>query len=518
MVEKVDELASDRASRRMLRKLVVPGEVSLEIRGLRSSSSSKMSRGLGNEYTGSLPELKESVTFTVRGEDYISPQRSITVVERPRVETLESMEERPAYLYYRPGGATTAADLRGKRQPLEPMRLSVSGETTTLEVPAGTNVNLRAAISKPVKSFALRVDPKDQKTFQGQAPVREDDRTVRLVLPDLRREQRFTLAFEDTDEVVGERKIVIQPKEDANPRVREFNPDDVIRRGRANEGYVIAVGCRIPFKGRIQDDHGLSRVRYACRVIPADFLSEQKVRALLGVSVVGFGPPSRSSALSQAAYLAALNPETAAGKKDETGPEQMLDLPAFAEAMASHKPGDGQEEFLGKDTLESRLKLPQREPYRKLFREFPIVPDRWIEQYGETEDDLRNPSRWFKANESRSPLGNDLPLWKLVWRDRDGKDKPLKDPDDTRAQKRFLIEVRLLAEDTFLDGEVDPKTKEPIPHISPSGETFTFAVVPENELLSRIAEEEEAKYRELQKSFKPLPENLDRVRDIHFTL
>ncbi|MFM7150720.1 MAG: hypothetical protein ACKO23_12835, partial [Gemmataceae bacterium] len=186
--------------------------------------------------------------------------------------------------------------------------------------------------------------------------------------------------------------------------------------------------------------------------------------------------------------------------------------------LASHKPGEGQEEFLGKDTLVSRLGLPQREPYRKLFREFAIAPDRWIEQFGEAEDDLRNPSRWFKANESRSPLGNDLPLWKLVWRDRDGKDKPLKDPDDTRAQKRFMIEVRLLAEDTYLDGEVDPRTKEPIPHISPSGETFTFAVVPENELLSRIAEEEEAKYRELQKSFKPLPENLDRLRDIHFTL
>jgi len=109
-------------------------------------------------------------------------------------------------------------------------------------------------------------------------------------------------------------------------------------------------------------------------------------------------------------------------------------------------------------------------------------------------------------------------LWRLTWRDKDGKDRPLKDPDDTKPQKRFLVEVRLLVDDTYLDGELDPRTGLPIPHVSPSGETFTFVVVPENELLSRIGEEEETKYRELQKAFKPLPENQPRMTEIHGTL
>jgi hypothetical protein len=94
---------------------------------------------------------------------------------------------------------------------------------------------------------------------------------------------------------------------------------------------------------------------------------------------------------------------------------------------------------------------------------------------------------------------------------------PLKDPDDTKPQKRFLLEVRLLTEDTYLEGELGPD-KKPIPHLSPSGETFTFVVVPENELLSKIAEEEETRYRELQKAFKPLAENADRLREIHFAV
>ena len=42
--------------------------------------------------------------------------------------------------------------------------------------------------------------------------------------------------------------------------------------------------------------------------------------------------------------------------------------------------------------------------------------------------------------------------------------------------------------------------------------------MPDNELLSRIAEEEETKFREMEKAVKPLRDNLDRLREIHFSL
>jgi len=117
------------------------------------------------------------------------------------------------------------------------------------------------------------------------------------------------------------------------------------------------------------------------------------------------------------------------------------------------------------------------------------------------------------AQDQRARLGCDLPLWQLRY-----KNNPLRDPDETKQQKRYLIEVRLLVDDTYTEGEVDPKTRQPIPHTSPSSETFTIVIVPENELLSKIAEEEETKYRELLKLLKPLAENRDRLRDIAFEL
>src|SRR5207244_3887008 len=88
----------------------------------------------------------------------------------------------------------------------------------------------------------------------------------------------------DEDEVTAERKVVVTPREDTSPRIREFLPDEVIRRGK--EGFLVAVGCRIPFKAKVRDDHGLARVRYACRVIPGDFIVEQKVRAIEGVALI----------------------------------------------------------------------------------------------------------------------------------------------------------------------------------------------------------------------------------------
>jgi hypothetical protein len=332
-------------------------------------------------------------------------------------------------------------------------------------------------------------------------------------LPDVRREQRFKLIFEDTDEVVADRKIVIQPKDDTSPRVREFNPDEVIRRGRGSEGHVIAVGCRIPFKGRVLDDHGLSSVRYACRVIPADFLSEQKIRSLYGgVGGIALLGPTVAGPMQGVALLTALLNEISQTATEEAGSEQPRVLDSFADALEVHRPGDGEREMLGKATFLAKLKTKQREPYRRLLREFHLTPDRWIETRAENEEDQNNPSRWYKANDARSRLACDLPLWRLTWRDKEGKDRPLRDPDDTKPQKRFIIEVRLLAEDTYLDGE------KPEPHQSPSGETFTFVVVPENELLARIGEEEEAKYKEMQKAYKPIAENQERMRDVYLSL
>src|SRR5262249_52753244 len=177
-----------------------------------------MARIGGNELSGNFSELKESVTFTVRGEDYVTPRRKITVVERPRIETLESEEERPAYLYYRiyGEGNVKVGDLRKKMQPLEPVKLSVSGEATTVEVPAGTNIILKGVLSNPLRSISVEVEARDKKAFIGGEVQKTGERNFEMKLINVRREQRFKLVFEDIDRVVGERKVVINPKEDTN--------------------------------------------------------------------------------------------------------------------------------------------------------------------------------------------------------------------------------------------------------------------------------------------------------------
>jgi hypothetical protein len=511
-LDRLDERLADRTLRRSVRKLIVPENVTLVFKSNRTTNTNTMTRVADNEYTGNFGELKESVTFTVRGEDYITSRRTITVVDRPRLERLESEEERPAYLYYRPAKDGAPADLRGKRQLFEPVPMSVSGEVTTIDVPAGTTLTLSGTVTKDITRVALFVEKKDQRDLVVEEPILKDGRTFQARIPDIRREQRFTFRFTDSDDVTAERKVVINPRDDVSPRVREFNPDEVIR--RAKEGYIVGVGCRIPFKAKVRDDHGLARVRYACRIIPADFLSEQKVRSLFGVAAVPMMAPSTTAQLQGAAYLIALNREIAASAKEEATAEQLLEMPGFHQAIEGNILSDSRREFLEIGTVLSLLKEKQREPYRKLLNDFTIKPDPWTNN----DEDATNPNRWVRAQDQRAPLACDLPLWQLYFRDREGKERPLKDPDDTKPQKRFLIEVRLLAEDTYLDGEIDAKTNQPIPHVSPSGETFTFVVVPENELLSKIAEEEETRYRDLQKAFKPLPENLSRLRDIHFAV
>jgi hypothetical protein len=523
-LDRLDAKLADRSLRRSVRKLKIPEMVTLVYSGYRATNTNTMTRVADNEFTGSFGELKESVSFSVRGEDYITPSRLITVVDRPQIERLESEEERPAYLYYRPvqdadgTWKVSPVDLRGQRQMFAAVPISTSGDATSLEVPAGTTVTLTALVTKPLREVPkINVEKKDQRHSRVDRPERLDDRTFRIKVPDVRREQRFSVRFTDEDDVTAERKIIILPKEDLSPRVRDFVPDEVIRRGK--EGYLIGAACRIPFKGKVSDDHGLARVRFACRVIPGDLISKQNVRSLDALGLVPFmiPPPGvyprqaviGSQLLLAAGYLKALNRSLDKAVDDEAGQEQFIDLAAFNRMVEGNRLPDGRNEYLEMGTILSLLPQKQSEPFRKLLREFNIAPDRWTDN----DEPGADPRRWVRAQDEKAPLGSDLPLWKLRY-----QDKPLKNTDPERPQKRFLVEVRLVAEDNYLEGDIDPKTKLPIPHSSASGETFTFVVVPESELLSKIAEEEEIKFREMQKAYKPLPDSLNHMRDMHSAL
>jgi hypothetical protein len=100
-------------------------------------------------------------------------------------------------------------------------------------------------------------------------------------------------------------------------------------------------------------------------------------------------------------------------------------------------------------------------------------------------------------------------LWEVRY-----QDNPLKERDRDKRQRRYQIDIWLEAEDTKVDGDLDPATKQPRPGMGRSSETFTFVVVSENELLSKIGDEEAVRADELQGAAKPLPENLGRLTDM----
>ena len=235
--------------RRVVRKLIVPDQVTLVYRGMRATNTSTMTALAGNEFTGNFAELKETVSYTVRGEDYVTARRTITVVERPRVDSLESEEERPAYLYYRPAKDGSPDDIRLKRQPLEAPKLSVSSDTTTIEVPVGTYVTLDGMLSKPLYKIDFSVEPKDKKNFAGNKPEIVETTASACTLPNVRREQRFKLLFTDTDGVTGERKIVLIPRPDTTPRVARVQPRRGHPQGPRQRGLHHRGGLPHPVQG-----------------------------------------------------------------------------------------------------------------------------------------------------------------------------------------------------------------------------------------------------------------------------
>lgn len=515
-IEELDARASDRANSRKLRRLVVPATARLVFISRLERREVSMVREGETEFTGNFGELDEPVTFNVYAEDYVTPTQRINVVDRPQVERMESQELRPAYLYYRPGpdGNPDVMELVGKRQPFAPMPVSVMSETTNVDVPVGTTLTLIAYVTKPLTAVTIEAEEKDRKTLvAGQVEFEEGGRELRCTFPNVRREQKFTFKFTDDDQVTSERKVLITPRPDVPAAIREFGPDEVIRRDKGL--YVITANARVPFKGRVTDDLGLAKVSYGCRVIPSDFLSEQKVRSLDGVRVVGLSTSPLNMLGSALPWLRKVRKDAADAAGDEGVVEQTIDVAAFGRAVRGNRSKDGSQEYLTLETIRSRLASPHRGPARELLKNFVLAPDTWTDSDG---DEANNPNRWTTPEDrEKAPLGGDLGVWLLRYRDKDGKTLPLKETDEAKPQKRFNVEVRLVVEDTYIEGDVD-ENKRPMPHVTPSVETFIFTVVPENELLALIGAEQENQHRALLKSYKPLPENRDRVRDMTFAL
>src|SRR5207247_2217722 len=81
-----------------------------------------------------------------------------------------------------------------------------------------------------------------------------------IVFRNLREQQRFKMIFTNEEGITGERDITITPKPDTPPAIEAFEPE-IVR--KTAEGYKITANARIPFRGIVQDNQGLARLRFA---------------------------------------------------------------------------------------------------------------------------------------------------------------------------------------------------------------------------------------------------------------
>jgi hypothetical protein len=240
---------------------------------------------------------------------------------------------------------------------------------------------------------------------------------------------------------------------------------------------MVTINARVPFKGQVDDDHGLNEVRYAYTISRAESgrINRRAAWPVLGGTTFAPGGQNLLPGLMDLAItVQEAHDEAAKKSKEEAATIENYALPSFKKALEDRT----EDAFVHPDTVSEELKKPQREPYRQLLRNFAVKPDVW------TQPDL-------------DPLGCDLPLWKT--------NPNLKMTDPSRPQPRYQMQIWLEAVDTDLDSE-KAKDGKPQPHVKVSEEKFTFFLVSENELLTEIAKEEEKLHNDLNVKYEELLE------------
>ena len=424
------------------------------------------------------------MVYTVQAEDYYTPRRTITLVPPPGLVGLGVQEDRPAYLYYRPDDATSLAFLRGKKQPFEERDVLQAGsEISRIDLPAGTDVVLTAKSDKVLKEAFLKAaktvdEVRLVEDVPGQGPtvvvvkqkageeIREalellpDKKGFRVQLPDVRKDLVFDFEFTDTDGVKGKRKVVVKPQDDTAPELTDVRVE-VMRKASVKEKdheevfYWVTRKARIPFGAKVHDDHALGEVRYRYTLVTS---VKNDVNAVFQVPLLGLAgrPPSGRLRRRHTCSARAATPSPTPRRRSPR-------------SCASRATNSGR-------IRPSRTGSPrsQKPPFRQLVHDFEIKPD---------EGD----------RPQTDPLNSDFPLWKLM-------------PQVFEDNHPFYrMELWLEATDTDADEQVGPDGV-PKPHLTKSKETFSFLIVPESVLLSKIGEDEVKQYAALNKRFQELQE------------
>ena len=463
LLAKLDERAAQARMTRRLRKLTVPAEVWVEWWGATKNGRKAIVLGKSNDYEGILDKLEENTSFHVRGGDYTTPVRKITVVGPPVLEELRREEYQPAYRYHRIPRDGTLADLRGKQQRLAETPMSPTGDKS-FTVPTGTKVVLRGSTDKRLQPDGVQLAPDGAPLVKAELKLIEDNKkqTFQLTFDDVRVEQDFKLVFTDTDGVKSERPFKIRPYEDAAPEADDVHIEGIRKNNQGN--YLCTVIASIPFAGKASDDVGLDNVEFVYTIARADTPGKpagnpvQMMAACL--LLTGGSPADAMAALALAMRQREQKP--APDNRDVKAPERVR-VPAFAGALRNHA-----SPLLSKAELSKRL----AEPFRGKGKPLPNIFD-------------------FKADDPECAF--DL--------------RPLGlEAADKELQPRYRMQLWIEATDNNIESG---------PHRSSVKERPTFLLVSEMDLLAEIGTDEEKLHIKLDEAVKNLREAESRLATIN---
>jgi hypothetical protein len=375
-------------------------------------------------------------------------------------------EFQPAYLYHRVPPDATAKDLRGQKQIFRDLPVSLGGSASRIDVPAGTRLVIRATTDKPLRQPGVRITGPTMAELaaahaklSAEARAQEIARLIALretgpkafeiTCPDVNRPLDVTVEFTDLDGVVGQRQLVIKPIDDLPPEVDV--QVEVIR--KTGQGYLITPLARIPFSGKVRDDHGLDAVEYAYTVAPV--AGPGSAGPGPAVSTLQFLPGSPAQNLLGVAYLAWAAKVLKAAAEEKPPTRQMV--ASFARRLKE----------TADDSPLSVVRLRfERKPQTTMLRDHSLDPN----------------DGWFDVEALR-----------------------LRSSDDRQLQAHYRLRLWLTATDNNI---------ETGPGVGVSKERFTFLVVSENELIVEIAKEEEALHLKLEDTVNRLREGRNKLDQI----
>ena len=483
IVGKLEARAGESSMSRTLRSLKIPDDVSLSYRGRKTRVEMPMRNEGSNEFVGIMSDLKENVTFRARGDDYTTPDKQIELVPAPAIAELKRTEYRPAYLYHRPllDDSATADELRSSAKPLKGLRqvvadlgISLSGERSRFDIPAGTEFTLNATVDKPLKAAEIQAKPGK---FPG-ATAGEELRRIPLKLSDdrktasydftaandllLTRTVDFDLWFQDEDNVTSKRAMQVVPEADQPPEVEVLV--DVLRRSGTGNVYLCTPKALIPFskESKIRDRQGIDRVEFVGTLLPQDTSSEVGIRAG-AASLLWIGTPVFAS-LGDFAWKASVLNIYGDGIRSA---QRSLDLdPRLLKSFVSTFGDRDRGELLTLAALRPKLlEKPDsvdRSPIVRTF-DFRVVNEEGF--------DLRT-NVFYKGQPYR-----------------------LERQSEEEIQKQFVLTLNVRATDTNV---------ETGPGIGENKEPFTFKIVSEEELLSEIAREQSDLALKIEEALKRL--------------